>query len=224
MNWRFRRRDVRANAWFLTEQSSDPYGSGVPDTRRLTPRGRERRAQLMDFAARRFAENGFHPTSVAEIVSGLGVGKGVFYWYFESKEDLLLAILGEAQQDLRRAQQRAIGDIEDPLARIEAGIRSSMRWFVENRHLVTLIQFAATEERFAPALRRGQEIALADAARHIKDGIVTGQVRDEDPELLAHAVLGVTGHLARELLFQRRGAPEDVATAAVAFCKSGLSG
>jgi AcrR family transcriptional regulator len=177
----------------------------------------------MDFAAQRFAERGFHPSSVAEIVSGLGVGKGVFYWYFESKDDLLLAILRDAQQDLRRAQQRAIGDEQDPLKRIESGIRSSMQWIAEHRHLVTLTQFAVTEERFAPALRRSQEVALADAARHIKDGIIAGQIRDEDPEVLAHAVLGVTGQLARELLFQHGAPATDVSDAAVAFCLAGLT-
>ena len=52
----------------------------------------------MEFAAARFAEQGYHPTSVAEIVQGLGVGKGVFYWYFSSKEELFLEILKEAQQ------------------------------------------------------------------------------------------------------------------------------
>ena len=50
--------------------------------RRLTSRGKERRRQLMDHATGLFADNGYHPTSVAEIVQGLGVGKGVFYWYF----------------------------------------------------------------------------------------------------------------------------------------------
>ena len=87
--------------------------------RRLTQRGRERRRQLMDFATTRFAENGYHPTSVAEIVTGLGVGKGVFYWYFQSKEELFLEILREAQTDLRRSQQQAITDVDDPVRRIE---------------------------------------------------------------------------------------------------------
>ena len=42
----------------------------MTEPRQLTPRGKERRHQLMAFAAARFAEGGFHPTSVAEIVSG----------------------------------------------------------------------------------------------------------------------------------------------------------
>src|SRR4029079_1639555 len=108
---------------------------------------------LMDFATARFAGNGYHPTSVAEIVEGIGVGKGVFYWYFSSKEELFLEILRDAQKDLRRRQQQAIADEADPVRRIELGIRASMQWFEEHRNLLTLIAFAATEERFAPALR-----------------------------------------------------------------------
>jgi AcrR family transcriptional regulator len=178
----------------------------------------------MDYAARRFAENGYHPTSVAEIVEGLGVGKGVFYWYFPSKEELMAEILQEAQLGLRRRQQAAIGDEPDPVRRIENGIRASMAWLAENRHLQTLFQFASSEERFSPALRRGQEVALSDVVRHIKEGIGRGRIRDADPDVLAQAILGVTNNLARHFLFERGEAPEQVADAAVSFCLQGLVG
>ena len=192
--------------------------------RRLTQRGKDRRRQLMDYAAKRFAENGYHPTSVAEIVQGMGVGKGVFYWYFSSKEELFLEILREAQTDLRRRQQQAIADTDDPVDRIEAGIRATMGWLADNRHLSGLFQFAASEERFAPALRRGTEVAVADVVRHVKEGIVAGSVRDEDAQILSHAILGVTNHLARVFIFERNEPPDAVADAAVAFCREGMLG
>lgn len=192
--------------------------------RRLTSRGKERRRQLMDHATGLFAENGYHPTSVAEIVQGLGVGKGVFYWYFESKEQLLVDILREAQHDLRRAQQRSIGEETDPVRRIELGIRASLAWLAANRRLITLFQFAATEERFAPTLRRGQEVAIADVVPHVKEGIVAGRIRDTDPLVLTHCILGVTNHLARSFVVERNESPDEVADAAVAFCLSGLTG
>jgi len=178
----------------------------------------------MDFAAQRFAENGYHPTSVAEIVQGMGVGKGVFYWYFSSKEELFLEILRESQNDLRRRQQQAIADVQDPVLRIEQGIRATMDWMAEHRHLQSLFQFAASEERFAPSLRRGTGVAVADVVRHVKDGIVAGRIRDSDPEILSHAVLGVTNHLARVFIFERDEEPETVADAAIAFCREGLLG
>jgi len=80
----------------------------------------------MAFAALRFADNGYHPTSVAEIVQGMGVGKGVFYWYFSSKEELLSEILRDAHLQLRRTQQAAIADASDPVRRIELGILASL--------------------------------------------------------------------------------------------------
>ena len=191
--------------------------------RRLTPRGLERRRQLLDFAARRFAGSGFHPTSVAEIVQGMGVGKGVFYWYFDSKEELLLEILQAAQLDLRRAQQAAIEDEPDPLVRIERGIRASLHWLDANRHLDTLIQFARTDEAFAPAIRRGGRVAVADIARHVQEAIDTGRIPPADPEVLAHCILGVTDSLARVQLIHRGQPPDEVADAAVSFCFEGLT-
>ena len=176
----------------------------------------------MDYAAARFSENGYHATSVQEIVSGLGVGKGVFYWYFSSKEELFLEILREAQQDLRRAQMNAIADEADPIRRIEKGIRTTLAWPSEHHDLITLVQFAATEERFAPALRRGQDIAIDDLVRHVKEGIVAGRIRDGDAILIAHGILGVTGHLSREFIHERNEPTDEVADAAVWFCLKGI--
>jgi AcrR family transcriptional regulator len=177
----------------------------------------------MDFAARRFADNGYHPTSVAEIVQGMGVGKGVFYWYFDSKEGLLAEILREAQLAMRRRQQQAMGDEPDPVRRIELGIRGTLQWIHENRHLSTLFQFASSEERFAPAMERGQAVTVQDVVRHVREGIEQGRIRDMDPELLAHAIIGATNHVARIYLIERSLPPDQVADAAVAFCLGGLA-
>src|SRR5688500_15120955 len=179
--------------------------------KRLTARGEERRRQLLDFATERFAESGYHPTSVADIVGGLGVGKGVFYWYFESKEQLFLEILRSSQTDLRRDQRDAIAGEPDPVRRLELGIRAAMRWWARHQDIATLVQFAATEETFAGALRRGQEVALGDAVVHLKEAIAEGRIRDADPEALGHAVLGLTSHMARELLRRRGDDPDEVA-------------
>ncbi len=191
--------------------------------RRLTQRGKDRRNQLMAFAAARFAEQGYHSTSVSEIVAGLGVGKGVFYWYFDSKEQLFLEILKEAQTDLRRKQQQAIGDEEDPVKRIELGLRASMAWAEAHRDHNKLIQFAATETTFVTALHRGQDIAVADVVKHVKEAIAQGRIRDTDPDLLAHAMVGVAGHLTRVFIYERGEPADAIADAAIAFCLEGLS-
>ncbi|MSO87087.1 MAG: TetR/AcrR family transcriptional regulator [Acidimicrobiia bacterium] len=192
-------------------------------TRRLTQRGLQRREELITFATARFAEQGYHPTSVSEIVAGLGVGKGVFYWYFDSKEQLFLEILKDAQMDLRRRQQQAIGEEADPLQRIRLGLHASLAWAEAHRDHNKLIQFASTESTFVDALRRGQDIAVADVVQHVKEAITRGHIRDADPDVLAHAMVGVAAHLTRVFIYERGESAEVIAEATVAFCLDGLS-
>jgi AcrR family transcriptional regulator len=190
---------------------------------RLTQRGRDRREQLIACAARLFAERGYHPTSVSDIVEELGVGKGVFYWYFSSKEELLAELLKASNHDLRKRQQLAIGDEPEPVRRIELGIRASLEWFHEHRDYFAIIQFAATDETFSPVLHRNREIAIADTIRHLKDGIVEGRIADQDPEMLAHAIHGVVSELTRVYLIEGNESVDRVNDLAVSFCLSGLT-
>ena len=192
--------------------------------RRLTNRGEERRRQLMAFAAERFAANGYHPTSVAEIVEGLGVGKGVFYWYFDSKEELLRAILAEGQLDLRRRQRAAIADATTPMERIERGIRASIEWSLEQKVFFRLFQFAATDDRFTDNLRKGEKVAIRDASLHVAEAMAAGEIPDTDPEIVAHAMLGVSSHLV-QLVHRGLVKPSDeLVTSAVRFCLYGIAG
>jgi AcrR family transcriptional regulator len=190
--------------------------------RSLTARGRERRRELMDYAAIRFADGGYHLTSVADIVEGLGVGKGVFYWYFSSKEELFVEILRDAQADLRRAQNAAVAGEHDPVERIELGIRSSLTWLHDHRHLFGMFQLAGTDRRFSPAVRRDQEMIFGQLRDLVKDGIAAGRIRDDEPDAIAHAVVGVLVQLARVYMRDESTPADDVADLAVRFCLEGL--
>ncbi|MBU2666315.1 TetR/AcrR family transcriptional regulator [Actinoplanes bogorensis] len=52
----------------------------------------DRRAEILGAAARLFAANGFHATSMADIIGEAGLSAGAVYRYFPSKEDLVAAV------------------------------------------------------------------------------------------------------------------------------------
>lgn len=178
----------------------------------------------MEFATARFAANGYHSTSVAELVDGLGVGKGVFYWYFDSKEELFIEILRDGERALRRAQWDAIGDEPDPLVRLELAIRSSMDWWSSHRDLYVLIEFARTEASFASGIRKGERVALADTQKLVQAAIDTGAIPDRNAVVVAQAVLGVSSILARTQLLGRKRPASEVADEVIDFCRHGLGG
>ena len=168
------------------------------EKRQLTRRGQERRDKLMAYATARFAENGFHPTSVSEIVDGVGVGKGVFYWYFESKDRLLLEILRASLHDLRTTQAKAMVGSDDPLDRLEAAIRASIEWSLANTDILRLVLFGWSEAVFAEELRKGRDIVVADTARLIEQAMDQGRIAEGDPVMMALAIRAVADQLARE--------------------------
>lgn len=52
-----------------------------------------RRQELIDAARELFIDAGVSKTSVAKIAAHVGVAKGLFYYYFETKEDVLMAVI-----------------------------------------------------------------------------------------------------------------------------------
>ena len=52
-----------------------------------------RKAELLDAAQELFAEKGYAKTTVTDILSVHGLSKGIFYYYFKSKEEVMDAII-----------------------------------------------------------------------------------------------------------------------------------
>jgi AcrR family transcriptional regulator len=66
---------------------------------RITQERREaKRAEIVGAARRCFSRDGFHQTSMPEIAAEAGVSAGAPYRYFASKEEIILAIAGDAFQ------------------------------------------------------------------------------------------------------------------------------
>lgn len=59
------------------------------------PKGRRRRQQLYDAAARLFAAKGYHGASLRELAGELGLQKSSLYHYFDSKQELLYRLLDD---------------------------------------------------------------------------------------------------------------------------------
>lgn len=194
------------------------------EPRQLTRRGQERRQKLLEFATRRFAENGFHPTSVAEIVDGVGVGKGVFYWYFESKDQLLAHILRDALHELRSSQAEAMAGAVEPVERLEAGIRAAFYWSSSNPDLIRLAMFCWSEPDFTQAMKRGRDIVVGDSAKILQEAIDAGDIEPGNAVMMATAIHGVTDALAREFATAEHEVSPDLIENAVRVCLRGIRG
>jgi len=63
--------------------------------RRIVKSPDERRTEFIACARKFFFEKGYESTSVRDIVDEVGVAKGTFYYYFDSKQAILEALVAE---------------------------------------------------------------------------------------------------------------------------------
>ncbi len=91
------------------------------------------RERFLEVAAELFHEQGYEQTPVAQILERTGVGAGSFYYHFESKEDLLLAVLERYQgmlPDIFEEPARRASD--DPIGRIAHILDFYRRFLLEH--------------------------------------------------------------------------------------------
>jgi len=53
----------------------------------------KRKNQILDAAANVFSRRGFHDARVDDIAEEAGLSKGTLYWYFKSKDDIIIGLL-----------------------------------------------------------------------------------------------------------------------------------
>jgi len=98
----------------------------------------DRRAVILDAALKTFVKRGYPDTKVAEIAAGAGVAEGTLYNYFQSKEDLLLALFDEKWSMIISEISKKIQRLDDPNKKLKAIFATVVMMFKKDRHLAEL--------------------------------------------------------------------------------------
>src|SRR5437868_14314436 len=88
-----------------------------------------RTQQILDAAARLFAQHGYADTDTQLLADELGVGKGTLYRYFPSKQALFLAAVDRFMVELCQQVDASMVDLADPLDQIAAAVRTYFTFF-----------------------------------------------------------------------------------------------
>ena len=171
-----------------------------PPERLHTEHGIERKAQLLRAAEQLFTQKGYAATRISDICAAAGVAKGLFYWYFPTKESLFAELVRTMRHQLRRAQAAAMRLGDDPVMRLRQGTEASVRFMAEHQTYFALLDVERTDDALASVMREGSDVYAADVRRLIIEAQQLGVVPDGDPAFYVVGVLGAVssfGHAHR---------------------------
>jgi len=96
--------------------------------------------QIVEGASKVLFDKGFGKTSIRDIASACGMSMGQLYHYISSKDDILY-LMHRRSQELwyQHLAEAGFDDIKDPVAKLEHGLRITMRHLSENRELYRFI-------------------------------------------------------------------------------------
>jgi AcrR family transcriptional regulator len=176
-------------------------------------RGRE---AILDAAARVFTERGYRGATVDAILEEAGLSKGAFYWHFESKDELMLAVLAERVERPIKELIELIRSARPDENMSEVATRRFAEYLDSGRDAILLEHeyeaLAARDPRLRRRYARQRKqlrLALADAlaARARQLG---APALDTPAEEVATAFLALIRGLARERLVDPSGVPSHI--------------
>ena len=146
-------------------------------------------------AARRFAQRGYRGTRMADIAADLDMQAGSLYYYFASKEELLVAIIesriGRAVESLRAVLDGG-GSFAD---QIEAAILGHLRAFQDDADIYSIFNFERLSDINPELAEQVDQPGRAYEAlwgRLLDEGIASGELRpDVDTRVTVKAIVGL---------------------------------
>lgn len=172
----------------------------------------ERRGQILRAARAVFIEKGYLAARVEDVAARAGLSKGAVYFYFQSKRDLLLALVQEehettysflesAEADFRPAAIKLL-DLGKKYLDYFAGLKSPPRFFL------MMCEQGIRDEEIREELTAVHRRFVDAATLILAQGQSEGAFRKGDPAAMAQLLKAIIDGLAGEAAIGIRPDPE----------------
>jgi AcrR family transcriptional regulator len=173
----------------------------LPGPRPSAELAERRRKEILDAAAELFFKKGFAATSMDDVAASLGHTKGVIYHYFHSKNDLLLGIFIDVQEESGlafRAIMQSSCSASESIERLIAFLADKMvhaKWRYAFLYSYEVEQALSAEQ--AQLVMQKARDNIAPVVAIISAGMSNGEFVRADAVIVARLVLGAVLEIGR---------------------------
>ena len=154
------------------------------------------RDKILQSAAALFSQNGYHMTSMDDIVNESGLSKGAIYGYFKSKDDLFLALSDRQLESMIENMQDAFSPKDSAKNKLMKAAEIHFRQITDPNDVWRVTLELWVESPKIPSLekrvRKRYDLAHKFLADIIAEGKANGEFRkDIDPDTISSILLAM---------------------------------
>ena len=162
-------------------------------TEKLFAELEEKRKNISIAAVKTFAVKRFDRATVEEIATSAGVGKGTFYLYFNSKEELLSFLFDHGIKKLIEYVQQEIKKGRTPSEKLKIAISAQLDFNYSYEEYINffLREFWNYREELKKQVYKLREEYIVIFQDIIEKGIEKGEFKDVDAETISSGLFGM---------------------------------
>jgi AcrR family transcriptional regulator len=165
----------------------------------------ERRRQILEAAFSVFSRKGFNAANVSDVAAEAGVSQGTIYWYFDSKEELLVQALLSFFDGFGKGAVQTLAEYSTAAEKLRALGRAMVSFAAPAEGLFTLfLEFWASSPRRQEVGQVWTDVLVEFRnliAGIVEEGVQSGEFRAVDAGQLVWAVLAAYDGLAAYDMF-----------------------
>jgi len=149
------------------------------------PKSEETRARILTAALDLFHSQGFDATTMRDIAAIAGVATGAAYYYFDSKDAIVLAFYDQARREMEPLLETALTESRDLAKRLRAIVDVKLKYFESSRALLGALA-GHTDPRHPLSPFSDQTRAIREADIAFFDRALSGTRLRVPDDLMAH--------------------------------------
>lgn len=156
-----------------------------------------------------YAKDGYHSTSINDIISKAKVAAGTFYIYFDSKLALYLYLLDEYRHNIRFSAKEATKDCKTRFETERAGLKAFIMYVKKDPLAYKLIW----ESLFVdPDIFKEYYSSFASSyVTRLKPFVDSGEIRDDiNLETVAYILMGISNFVGLQIVFKDNPTEDEV--------------
>lgn len=166
-------------------------------------KGERRKQELLKIAYRMFIEKGYENTSIDEIIAEAGIAKGTYYYYFESKEATLEAVI-EMMIEEEVGRAKAVLETSLPVPQKLVSVIYSLRPAQDEQVIAKALDVTENIVMHEKVNRRIVEEAVPLLTEVVKEGISQGIFECTNIEERVRMLLIISQHIFDDGIFTDR--------------------